>query len=261
MSFVINPYAFGKPPWTPSNMSTQFWYDAADASTLTVSNGFLDAWADKSGNNLTLTVNTANSSAPNVNNTSLNGLNVVEWLGVMFQQDIGTNSFAWDQASSLLFIAMVWQYNSFGNETQYFLYHTTGTTVAGARMSQRITSSNRFEILGGSGAGVNQTFASSIIPSLNTPTLSVCKLNAGSSAWHVNGTTSGTGNVGTNSLDRLRFGHNENFAFHLDGFIAEVVGFTSGTERPKVEGYLAWKWGLQANLDAMHPYKNAAPLQ
>ena len=27
----------------------------------------------------------------------------------------------------------------------------------------------------------------------------------------------------------------------------------------QVEGYLAWKWGIQANLPSNHPYKNAAP--
>jgi hypothetical protein len=39
--------------------------------------------------------------------------------------------------------------------------------------------------------------------------------------------------------------------------------FTDGTEdlatQQKVEGYLAHKWGLAANLPAEHPYKNAAP--
>ena len=27
----------------------------------------------------------------------------------------------------------------------------------------------------------------------------------------------------------------------------------------KVEGYLAWKWGIEGNLPVGHPYKNAAP--
>jgi hypothetical protein len=30
-------------------------------------------------------------------------------------------------------------------------------------------------------------------------------------------------------------------------------------DRQRVEGYLAHKWGLTANLPADHPYKNAAP--
>ena len=31
------------------------------------------------------------------------------------------------------------------------------------------------------------------------------------------------------------------------------------SDREKLEGYLAWKWGLQANLPAGHTYKSAAP--
>jgi hypothetical protein len=33
----------------------------------------------------------------------------------------------------------------------------------------------------------------------------------------------------------------------------------STTDRQKLEGYLAHKWGLAANLPADHPYKSAAP--
>ena len=32
-----------------------------------------------------------------------------------------------------------------------------------------------------------------------------------------------------------------------------------GYDRQQLEGYLAWKWGLEANLPVDHPYKNAAP--
>lgn len=48
----------------------------------------------------------------------------------------------------------------------------------------------------------------------------------------------------------------------LSGNIAEVVMYNtslSNTDRAKIEGYLAWKWGLQARLPTVHPYKNAAP--
>jgi hypothetical protein len=32
------------------------------------------------------------------------------------------------------------------------------------------------------------------------------------------------------------------------------------SERQKIEGYLAWKWGLTANLPSTHPYKTSRPL-
>jgi hypothetical protein len=61
----------------------------------------------------------------------------------------------------------------------------------------------------------------------------------------------------------LQLGRNYNSDIYcLDGEIAEVI-FTnaalSNTNRQLIEGYLAWKWGLQANLPNDHPYKNAAP--
>lgn len=44
--------------------------------------------------------------------------------------------------------------------------------------------------------------------------------------------------------------------------IAEIVFYQSAldsTERNLIEGYLAHKWGLQANLPVGHPYKSVAP--
>ena len=36
-------------------------------------------------------------------------------------------------------------------------------------------------------------------------------------------------------------------------------GEITTTQRQQIEGYLAWKWGLQSNLPAGHPFKTAAP--
>jgi len=44
--------------------------------------------------------------------------------------------------------------------------------------------------------------------------------------------------------------------------LAEVIVYNSVLTTPQVqlvEGYLAWKWGLNANLPPAHPYKNAPP--
>ena len=46
------------------------------------------------------------------------------------------------------------------------------------------------------------------------------------------------------------------------GDIGEIIVYNSvltNTQRQQVEGYLAWKWGLQSNLPGDHPYKAAAP--
>ena len=46
------------------------------------------------------------------------------------------------------------------------------------------------------------------------------------------------------------------------GYIGELITYPSvltDTNRQKIEGYLAWKWGLQTSLPAGHPYKSAPP--
>jgi hypothetical protein len=48
----------------------------------------------------------------------------------------------------------------------------------------------------------------------------------------------------------------------FEGFIAEILIFDaaiSSSDREKVEGYLAHKWGIAANLDGGHPYKVSPP--
>jgi len=48
----------------------------------------------------------------------------------------------------------------------------------------------------------------------------------------------------------------------LNGRIAEVVvanTLADAGDRQRLEGYLAWKWGLQGNLPADHPWKAAPP--
>jgi hypothetical protein len=48
----------------------------------------------------------------------------------------------------------------------------------------------------------------------------------------------------------------------MNGTISEIIFFNinhSESERQKIEGYLAWKWGLQGNLTVTHPFRNAPP--
>jgi hypothetical protein len=50
----------------------------------------------------------------------------------------------------------------------------------------------------------------------------------------------------------------------LPGYLklSEFLGYNrplDSNERRRVEGYLAWKWGLQSNLPVDHPYKTVKP--
>jgi hypothetical protein len=50
---------------------------------------------------------------------------------------------------------------------------------------------------------------------------------------------------------------------YLTGVIAEVILYNrplTASERQKIEGYLAWKWGLTGSLPTTHPFKNYRPI-
>jgi hypothetical protein len=88
--------------------------------------------------------------------------------------------------------------------------------------------------------------------------------------WRMNidGAASGTGfySTATNTVainTAPLIGKSDGGAqYYLDGEIAEVVicnDFLTDLEAQEMEGYLAWKWGLTANLPVGHPYKSVAP--
>lgn len=89
--------------------------------------------------------------------------------------------------------------------------------------------------------------------------------------WRMNidGAASGTGyystatnTVGINTAPQIGAATSGASTYNMDGEIAEIVvvkDFLTDAEAQKIEGYLAWKWGLQANLPSGHPYKSAAP--
>jgi hypothetical protein len=73
-----------------------------------------------------------------------------------------------------------------------------------------------------------------------------------------------TGTAGTITRNMFILGRRNVSGFQgtMIGNVFEVIQYNSDvgqSSRQQVEGYLAWKWGLQANLPANHPYKNASP--
>lgn len=69
--------------------------------------------------------------------------------------------------------------------------------------------------------------------------------------------TSNSVSMGSNP----RIGFSNGAAFN--GHVAEIVDLNAlptTTERQQIEGYLAWKYGLEINLPSGHPYKDGPPM-
>ena len=87
----------------------------------------------------------------------------------------------------------------------------------------------------------------------------MAKINGPSGAAFLNGTLTDSGNSGVDNLNTFNLGHAEGETQNFVGKYAEVVAFTDSNDRQKIEGYLAHKWGIDANLDSSHPYALSAP--
>jgi hypothetical protein len=78
------------------------------------------------------------------------------------------------------------------------------------------------------------------------------------------GNTSNTIPAGATCLGGFQTvaGPNPTTTNDMDMDVAEWVVFNSvlsTDNRQRIEGYLAWKWGLEGNLPIGHPYKDAPP--
>ena len=231
----------------PTQISTcQTWLDGADSSTFTFSSGSnVSQWADKSGfnrnavsaaasNNPVLTTNGVHFPASNTNAlmTFTNNITSVTStdLFVVTQPltSSATNSFRTLIKGNVLGTHVV-ILNS--GTTQVGVYYVSmlqfgSLTIDGTQRVLLYVSIN----------GTNQYSAA------------------------LNGTISLSAPVQGSTESILYFG-NANQYGQPWGYINEFLVYPnlSTANRQQVEGYLAWKWGLQAQLPTAHPYSSAPP--
>ena len=128
----------------------------------------------------------------------------------------------------------------------------------------------------GSGNGVTQ-YATFVGPggwndvNTNSPGTSIASAcimgmtNAGGSTGlipYLNGTAMTAKNGTTASFTGYSLGNYAGNQQFWNGYIAEIVVFNTvltTDNRQTLEGYLAWKWGVQATLPSTHPYYSSAP--
>jgi len=239
--------------WSPADIATVFWYDPSDASTITTSGSTVTQVTDKSGNGYTLSVTTAGKIGPTIGTRALNGLNVFEYaLTIPNNQILENNSFSYNQATTPINIAMIVRCDDEAILDQDFLF--SGTESSSPRIFMRRTTDDRLQL---SNTSSIVTTSGSALENQNL--LVIAKVNSANSAIRLNGTQLVSGNIGTDSFSSLNIGGNFGEDQGVEGYIAEIIAFADNSKQEITEGYLAWKWGLVANLPAGHPYKNNRP--
>ncbi|MFM5941401.1 MAG: hypothetical protein ACKOQR_24645 [Dolichospermum sp.] len=234
----------GKKLWTPAQISTALWLDAADASTITLNGSTVSQWNDKSGNGRNATQVTASLQPTYANNA------------VVFTQDgLLVPTSAWPSQTNNHSLAVVMQVTD-----------TSASSAGLVIINSSPVDDPEIRLGVGTEARVyyNGQYAININAGLTTQKISVVEMTPGVKSELFTDGTSIASRTLAGSLsptNEFALGRYNSFNTTRNGTINEVLVYPSNTiNRQLIEGYLAWKWGLVANLLLNHPFKFNPPL-
>ncbi len=264
--------------WTPVDTTTALWLDAADSSTLfdAVSGGTTPAnggdvarWEDKSGNARNAI---QPSNKPQFITNSQNSQSVVRFVRASSTfLDMTQTAASIMQNKPYGAIYSVCKWNGVISADQTVLNISRNGNNTQLRLGLQLTLGGETQSFR-AGARRLDTDAFTGVSSPNNTSYNILETRAnytgGNLRLMVNGTQAdlvplpSSGNTSDTQSDEVSIGRIGNN--HLDADVGEILVFdyaVSQSENQKIEGYLAWKWGLQGNLPNDHPYKNSPPVK
>ena len=283
MSWRITP-SFTQ--WTPALITTALWLDANDSATITQSGGAITTWGDKSGNgcnatadgNPTYSATGMSTSKPAVqlDGTGDGFVSSITGIGSFSALDVymvmQTTAAAAANTSSAIF----WGYGNSGSAIGIYPSNSglalSSSTAALAEETIMFINDPSPSVAGRLGSSTYAR-AANIAQILNskTSTSGISLLSNGLSvtlnlASEITISTTAAPSAKPYTADNnFYIGANRGngtVAYSPAIKFAEVIVSSTllGTlDRQKLEGYLAHKWGLTANLPADHPYKVNPP--
>lgn len=281
--------------WNPGQIETEGWYDASDLYSIEHLNSYVTRFKDKSGKGRHFTQD-VEDWRPRTEVRTQNGLNVLDFNGNNSMLSThGTDSlFASNKDIYLFTVSSIDEYDDdyadiltfkdgvagYQNDRPYRGFgFATATFLEGCHSIFEEGGDSEFRSLLQDGkANDNQysiNFCEQQVIPIGDYVMLMSRFNRSESGnpveSRVNGGDVGNFNLtsvneedrtakamilcgcGNSTLDRQ--------TVWMNGAIGEVVMAhgLSGLNRHRIEGYLAWKWGIAAGLPSDHPYKDAAP--
>lgn len=253
--------------WTPANITTALWLDAADITTITKDgSNLVSQWNDKSGNSR----HHAQSNStyrPLFTANNLNNLPVISFDGTNDCLE-NANSEALKNISSFSLIVVAYYASQSLSVDRTLFFASTNTTFT-RFLVQATYVTNKYRCGGrradtdsfGSVDSNSNRAVGIIIQSGN-----IDYSNASATVF-VNGSLEGVNNAfkapgnTSDTISAYTSVGGDRIAAYFNGYIAEIVGYLSVdvTTRQKLEGYLAHKWGLTALIPSSHPYRYSPP--
>lgn len=234
----------------------QLWLDAADTSSMTLSGSTVTQWRDKSGVGNSPTVYSGVSYSTGQQN-NLGTINLGNYSGSM------TGTITPSLQNSVMSCFFVFKLNGTSSDNGSHSILVFSNPGSGDLRTVEERNGN-FRFL---------TFNPSVVI-LSTPAISGSYVlwfsgqNTTNMYARLNGTSLTSASISTNTRNSSQYAIGTNLESPLstptgwNGYVAEMVVYNSllsVSQQEEIEGYLAWKWGLQGSLPVGHPYKSAGP--
>lgn len=254
--------------WTPDDLGAALgmWLDASDSDTITLVSGNVSQWDDKSGNNRDFTQGTA-GNRPTLQTAGINGLDTIAFDGSNDALARAVESWAYDYPINVFVLFKAGAFTSSYNGLLGF-YSASDASTAGYGVFIKSNGKSAIYATDTSDGQPNYDGTGALTYSVDTGYIFGATIRNDAIVSYGNGSadgsSSGTWTLRTNvGSGDVTVGSDPRFSRFTDWEIAEIAIVTGGAisvqNRQRMEGYLAWKWGLEASLPAGHPYENAAP--
>jgi hypothetical protein len=239
------------------------WLDAADpaGTGIAPANGsIISSWIDKSG-----TGNNGTSYGnPTFVTSAFNGKPSISFNGST-QRFVGAITNTGNTVSVFAVVSM----NSGGQWGRICSLAVTNNYDGGVSslyFIPLIRSSTNQSIQSGRYQGSGNVNVGPVAITYNVPFQAASIVNGTTNILYLNGTSAGSGSS-TGNFGYTAYGigaqPSDFQPEYFQGFISEIIIYNTAlttTQRQQIEGYLAWKWGLQSSLINTNPYYLAAPL-
>ena len=251
--------------WTPAELGTNLlgWWDASDISTLTIAGDAVIQMDDKSGNGYDAV---SGIGTPDLWKRSINDLNALEYTQAFGEDDSMVATGFSVPSSGDIAVFQVWEWETGVDNTASSAFSMNATPNFDWQFAANSLSYFRGRIVKTGLGGAGTTDFSDTAK--NGP--SIYNLNFDfNGLGEANGYIDGT--FQTNNAYTVKMGLTQDFRIMgarsqfltIGGNTCEtiIVGIVTEAVRQKIEGYLAWKYDLVANLPVSHPYKTERPLK
>ena len=220
--------------------------------------GFVTTWYDQSGNGRNATQTTAGQQ-PTYSATGLNGKPALRFDGLNNNLQATVPSLANQNNISFFGVTQILT-------RKYSVFLGSGGVAGTTGVRWGIFGQGNFtsDGIGWAGAGSELALGNGSLLPINTPYQAVYTKTP--TQWQIllNGSTISTVNDTSfpTSTYSLSIGAETESSYLANALASEIViigGILSTANRQLLEGYLAWKWGIEASLPTGHPFRNTPP--